>query len=383
MKLLIHDLNNEEWNKISSKYNGWEVISDNGSIHPCVGCFGCWIKTPGKCVIRDGYERMGTLFHKAEEVIIISKYAYGGFSPFIKNVFDRSIGWVLPYFEIIKGEMHHKSRYPEDKLISFIFRGSHMTNEDKALAKSYVEAVCTNLHGKIKSITFEESLDEKADIKDSQNAVLEEKAILLNCSLRADKSNTKRILNALSRNIYIEKELINISNYMNRIDELLSILKEADRIILGIPLYVDGIPSHVLRIMEKIEKMNNMGNKKIYVVTNMGFYESAQEENLIHMTRKWTECCGFTYGGGLGIGAGEMVGKMIDSSIAEKGPSRNAALALNNLGVAISESRCIEDMYINPYMFPRALYIMAANSSWPRDAKENGLKKRDLLIQPD
>ena len=35
MKLLIHDLDETEWNKISQDYAGWRVISDNGSIRPC------------------------------------------------------------------------------------------------------------------------------------------------------------------------------------------------------------------------------------------------------------------------------------------------------------------------------------------------------------
>ena len=56
MNLLIHDLNEEEWNRISEKYKGWEIISDNGTIKPCIGCFGCWLKTPGRCVIKDGYD---------------------------------------------------------------------------------------------------------------------------------------------------------------------------------------------------------------------------------------------------------------------------------------------------------------------------------------
>ena len=73
MKLLIHDLNKSQWEKVAKDYQGWEVISDDGKIKPCIGCFGCWTKTPGECVIRDGYERMGALIHKAEEVEQISR----------------------------------------------------------------------------------------------------------------------------------------------------------------------------------------------------------------------------------------------------------------------------------------------------------------------
>ena len=73
MKLLIHDYDKKEWEKAAEKYAGWEVISDRGGIRPCAGCFGCWTKTPGTCVIKDGYEHMGSLIHQADELLVISR----------------------------------------------------------------------------------------------------------------------------------------------------------------------------------------------------------------------------------------------------------------------------------------------------------------------
>ena len=46
MKLVIHDLTAEEWEKVKQDYEGDQIISDSGTILPCVGCFGCWNKTP-------------------------------------------------------------------------------------------------------------------------------------------------------------------------------------------------------------------------------------------------------------------------------------------------------------------------------------------------
>jgi multimeric flavodoxin WrbA len=383
MNLLIHDLNDEEWKELSAGYDGWEIISDNGSIKPCVGCFGCWIKEPGECVIKDGYEKMGALIHRADEIKVISRYTYGGFSSFVKNVFDRSIGWVLPYFEVYENEMHHKKRYPEDKPITFIFRGEGLTDEDKKKAEVYVEAVCRNLRGYVKSIMFEEIKVQATDT-DINKEIRKyksdpEKTVMINCSLRGDKANSRKFLDRLSSNIREDAVKINLSAYLNRKDELMDILGQSGKIIFSIPLYVDGIPSACLRVMEEMEKYGFEGNKHIYVVSNMGLYESSQLKNLMSMVKSWCGKCGFIYGGGVAIGAGEMIGSVMAST--DKGPAKNATDALDKLADAIDTASIIKDNYVDPYRFPRCLYIFAANSGWPKAGKLNGLKKVDLLQQ--
>ena len=40
-------------------------------IEYCRGCFACWNKTPGTCVLQDGFENMGALIHRAEEIRVM------------------------------------------------------------------------------------------------------------------------------------------------------------------------------------------------------------------------------------------------------------------------------------------------------------------------
>ena len=42
-------------------------------ISSCMGCFGCWIKTPGKCVIRDDAISVYPLIAQADSVIYVTR----------------------------------------------------------------------------------------------------------------------------------------------------------------------------------------------------------------------------------------------------------------------------------------------------------------------
>lgn len=81
-------------------------------LKPCLGCFGCWLKTPGQCVITDDDENNICLeMIQSDAVVLLTRLTYGGFSADTKAFLDRSIQNIQPFFEIHKGEMHHLERY--------------------------------------------------------------------------------------------------------------------------------------------------------------------------------------------------------------------------------------------------------------------------------
>ena len=160
MKLLIHDIEKGNENLLlDNKANDVTVISDNGKIHPCICCYGCFIKTPGQCVIKDGYDNLGLLFSKCNQLIIISQCFYGGYSPFVKNVIDRgACPYLLPYFETRNGEMHHQMRYKNSIELIVHFYGK-ISEAEKETAEKLVKANEINLFQK-STVYFYKALEE-------------------------------------------------------------------------------------------------------------------------------------------------------------------------------------------------------------------------------
>ncbi len=165
MDLIIHDLTEAEWDllHLPIKENA-RIIDRQGNIKKCTGCFGCWVKTPGQCVIADGYQQMGELMAQSEKVLIISKCTFGSYSSFVKNVMDRSISYVLPFFEIRNGEMHHKARYQNRIRISTIFYGTDITENEKKTAKRLVEANAMNFNGIVEKVEFVDDFEKIREV---------------------------------------------------------------------------------------------------------------------------------------------------------------------------------------------------------------------------
>lgn len=362
MNLLIHDYSKEQWNKVKDNYDGWDVVFDDGNIHPCIGCFHCWISGTGKCIQKDGYENMGERIHNAEEVVICSKYTYGGFSAFVKNVFDRCIGYVLPEFEVAYGEMHHQKRYDEDKPVTFIFRGHHLTLEEKMQAREYVTALCRNLRGHVKDVVF---IEENAEPIIKQPSVKRSGTLLINCSLRKERSNTGLLLKELQKDLG-NGALIELS-FKTDFNKFAEQIRQAETVVLGMPLYVDGLPSSAIRLLDAIQ--GSVDGCNIYLVVNNGLYESKQNINLIHMVQSFCKASDATYKGTLAVGAGEVVGTLMRQKH-PLWPAKNATDSVQKLSAIIKKKETFTETFADTKAFPRWLYILIANTNWQRLKKE-------------
>lgn len=82
----------------------------------------------------------------------------------------------------------------------------------------------------------------------------------------------------------------------------------ADKVILAMPLFVDSIPAHVLAFLQAMEEPAKTWKAKLYVISCCGFYEGEQTHLQLEQLKCWCRRTGVSYGGGLGIGATEMLG---------------------------------------------------------------------------
>jgi Multimeric flavodoxin WrbA len=99
----------------------------------CMGCFGCWIKKPGECVISDMMAKINHDYINSDTVIYLSPVIFGQFSANIKNAIDRSLPNVLPFFKKRHGSTIHPPRYdtyPKQIIVGY---GDHLDEEDQKL----------------------------------------------------------------------------------------------------------------------------------------------------------------------------------------------------------------------------------------------------------
>lgn len=100
----------------------------------CMGCFGCWIKKPGECVINDMMAQINRSVMNSDVVIYLNPIIFGQFSANIKNITDRSIPNMLPFFETRPdGSTMHPPRYDTYPRQIIIGYGDMISDEDKQL----------------------------------------------------------------------------------------------------------------------------------------------------------------------------------------------------------------------------------------------------------
>lgn len=204
---------------------------------------------------------------------------------------------------------------------------------------------------------------------------------LINGSPKVKDSASAIILKDLG-SLLGDHEMLSVELHKSTItEEQLALILNCDTLVFAFPLYVDGIPSHLLAVLESIEegahKLQGDGKKRmVYTMVNCGFYESEQNKIAIEIMQNFAKRAGFHFGQGVGFGAGGMIASLGNVPLGH-GPKKNYGTALFKFADHIKNGQSGETLY--PKMnFPRFLYQQAAQISMRKTAKQNGCRRWDL-----
>ncbi|AQW28386.1 TPA: flavodoxin family protein [Clostridium perfringens] len=131
------------------------------TISNCIGCFSCWTKTPGKCIIRDDAVKVYPIIAQSSKIIYISKIKYGSYDTIMKTMLERAIPIQQAFIHLLNGETHHIQRDVAMKDTVIIAYGN-IENEEKELFKRLIKRNSYNMNFKSFNVIFvdEENLEE-------------------------------------------------------------------------------------------------------------------------------------------------------------------------------------------------------------------------------
>ena len=202
------------------------------------------------------------------------------------------------------------------------------------------------------------------------------KIALINGSPKRSKSASSVLLNDLKT--FISSDTMSFEFHTPKVsDDFIKCLNDFDVLVFFFPLYVDGVPSHLLSCLCELEDINITNkNIRIYGVVNCGFYEGIQNNIALEILKNWTLKLGLVWGMGVGFGGGGALLSMKTLPIGI-GPKASLGVAFKYLAKKIEEKSSSENKYIS-INFPRFLYIVLAEWGWKRAIKANGGKTKDI-----
>lgn len=114
-------------------------------IAPCDGDFGCWIKTPGRCVHADAGREVSPRMMAADLVVLFTRVTFGGFSYELKKAVDHAIPALTPWLNAHDGTTGHPNRYERTPALVGVGLASDEHGEAARLFAAQVARMASNL----------------------------------------------------------------------------------------------------------------------------------------------------------------------------------------------------------------------------------------------
>ncbi|MGL5153158.1 MAG: hypothetical protein ACRC7N_21565 [Clostridium sp.] len=212
------------------------------------------------------------------------------------------------------------------------------------------------------------------------------KVALINGSPRGKNSSSLALLNGLKEYL-LQEELATLELMWNTPsceEKDFSNLLKCNAIVFAFPLYIDSIPSHLLRNLVSFEeyiKKNNSNTKgiKIYVILNNGFFDGKQNCLAIESMGHFSKSCGFEFIEGIGLGGGGMIPSVKGVPFGH-GPKKGIGMELKRMASDIKSGSGSGNVFVE-MNFPGFLYKLSAEFGWRMQLRKNGLRFRDIGLR--
>ena len=213
----------------------------------------------------------------------------------------------------------------------------------------------------------------------------EKKALLLIGSPKIKNSTSeaigKYLLEGLDKKGYVCEKLHVLTALKNNTEQLLNKVNDTDIIILSFPLYVDSLPSPVIRTLELIADHRRGRkadkNQSFISIINCGFPEAFHNDTALKICMTFAEKNNFQWLGGLAMGCGGAInGKAIEKL---GGMTRKIVKALDMSVEAIANDKNIPSEAVtmmSSNLMPSWLYAFMGNLGWKSQAKQYNAAKK-------
>jgi len=290
----------------------------------CIGCWGCWVKTPGECVARDASLDIDRAVINADFVLWSAPLKMGFPAELLKMALDKHLPLIHPYTEVAYGESHHLRRYRRYPRVGLLLQKEAATDErDLQIVSDIFCRIAINFKTRLEfSLTTDIPPNELAGRISSPDAYVlplpkrlpptqgvaiapPGRLVLFNGSPRGRKGNTPLMLEQLARGFGHPVETCHLVR-MKETEKMVQAFARAECAILGFPLYTDAMPGVVKHFIEALESLVAQGNNPpLGFLVQSGFPEGLHSRYVERYLEKLAARLGSPYLGTIVKGNGE------------------------------------------------------------------------------
>ena len=306
----------------------------------CVGCFGCWVKTPGECITPDDGAQVCRAVINSDFTLWASPLRMGFPSALLKKTMDKTIGLIHPYFVVDHNEAHHRARYAHYPRLGLLLGKEAGTDaEDIRIVTDIFARTALNMKSRLYfSLQTDQPVEQAAAAinialqgggskntgelfekrpRPTQGVQVPSPARLtvFNGSPRGSKGNTPLLLDQFLKGFTSlpgkSYEVVHL-NHIKQAGSFVEAYARAECVLLGFPLYTDGMPGIVKAFIEQLEpfQTRKVSNQTLRVFETLrvysppppigffvqsGFPEAAHSRHVEHYLEKLARRLGSPY----------------------------------------------------------------------------------------